>query len=66
MLCWSKQESTGLEDDMFGSFATLDPHETLSTAVVCNRISLVVDLERLQVVEVFQNVIAIGLSGVMV
>lgn len=53
MLCWSKQENTGLEDDMSGSFATLDLHETLSAAVVCNRISLVVDPERLQSAEVF-------------
>lgn len=51
---------------MSGNFATLDPRETLSAAVVCNRISLVVDLERLKSAAVSEDVIAIGLSGVMV
>lgn len=52
MLCWSKQESRGLEDDKFGSFATLDLRGVLSAVVICSRKSPTADLGRL-VGEVF-------------
>lgn len=64
MLCWSRQANISLEDDMFGSFATLDPRGLLSIVVIYSRKSPAADFERLAG-EVFERATAIGLNGVM-
>ena len=65
MPCWSKQANTSLEDDMFDSFATQDPHGSAASAAVCNRIFPMGDPERL-VEKVPLNISEIGGRKVIV